>query len=115
MQVPLQWQEPVQRALHDSILNSLQGTAVKLLELLDQQDYSTAYYDPAGDVANVKNMNDTRRPTLTLKHLNRLKRIRALRKLEDLKRQDLLGIMYSIPDESAMGGGLGGLGGPGGF
>jgi hypothetical protein len=85
---------------------------MKLLEFLDQQDYKTAYYDPAADEVNVRNINDTRKPVLTLKHLNRLKRIRALRKLEDLKRQDLLGVMYGIPDEPDMGGGLGG---PGGF
>ena len=64
---------------------------MKLLELLDQQDYQTAYYDPSTDVANVKNMNDVRKPVLSLKHLNRLKRIRALRKLEDLKREEFLG------------------------
>lgn len=86
---------------------------MQLLELLDQQDYQTAYYDPATDEANVHNIGDTRKPTLSLRHLNRLKRIRALRKLENLKRQDLLGIMYGIPDEGAdMGGGMGG---PGGF
>ncbi len=88
---------------------------MKLLELLDQQDYQTAYYDPSQDVVNAKNMNDTRKPILTLKHLNRLKRIRALKKLEDLKRQDLLGIMYGLPAEDAAGGLGGGLGSPGGF
>jgi hypothetical protein len=86
---------------------------VNLFELLDQQDYQTAYYDPAADEASVRNINDTRKPVLSLKHLNRLKRIRALRKLENLKRQDLLGIMYGIPDEAA--GDMGGMGGPAGF
>lgn len=84
---------------------------MKLLEVLDQQDYDTAYYDPSEDEANVHNINDTRKPVLTLKHLNRLKRLRALRDLEGLKRTDLLGIMYASPDEEAMAGGLG----PGGF
>jgi hypothetical protein len=88
---------------------------MKLLEMLDQEDYQTAYYDPSTDEANVVTMNQTRRPVLSLRHLNRLKRIRALRKLENLKRQDLLGIMYGIPDEpDPMGGG--GMGGaPVGF
>jgi hypothetical protein len=89
---------------------------VKLLELLDDQDYKTAYYDPSKDEANIHNIGDQRKPVLTLKHLNRLKRIRALRKLENLKREDLLVIMYGIPDEGADGGmGGGGLGAPGGF
>jgi hypothetical protein len=82
---------------------------MRLLELLDQQDLQTAYYDPATDESNVRNINDQRKPKLSLRMLNRLKRIRALRKLENLKRQDLLGIMYGIPDEGAdMGGGMGG-------
>lgn len=92
---------------------------MKLLELLDQRSVETGYYDPAADEANVRHMNDTRKPILTLKHLNRLNKIRTLRRLEDLKRTDLLGIMYAGPDEDAMGGGMGGMGGgmggPGGF
>ncbi len=85
---------------------------MRLLEFLDQQDLSSAYYDPNADEAHVKTINDTRKPKLTLKHLNRLKRIRALRKIEDLKRAGLLSVMYAIPDEGGMGGG-GGFGGPG--
>lgn len=88
---------------------------MKLLELLDTQAYQTAYYDPNEDEANAVHMNDTRKPKLTLKHLNRLKRLRALRKLENLKRQDLLVVMYAAPDENAGGGLGGGLGGAPGF
>lgn len=83
---------------------------MKLLELLDQQDYQTGYYDPSQDTANIANVNDTRKRVLTFRHLNRLKRLRALRNLENLKRGDLLGVMYGIPDE-AQGMGMG----PGGF
>lgn len=82
---------------------------MKLLELLDTQDYQTAYYDPAEDEANARHINDTRKPKLTLKHLNRLKKIRQLRKLELLKRQDQFTIQYGVPDDpSGLGGGLGG-------
>lgn len=84
---------------------------MKLLELLDQNDYMTARYDPSEDEANVRSIGDSRKNLLTLKHLNRLKRLRALRGLEDLKRTDLLGIMYGIPDEAE----AGGMGAPGGF
>jgi hypothetical protein len=76
---------------------------MKLLEFLDQEDYATAYYDPSQDEANIRVPNDTRKPKLFLRHLNRLKRIRALNKLEGLKREDLLGVMYAAPDEAAMG------------
>jgi hypothetical protein len=76
---------------------------VKLIEFLDQQDINTALYDPSADQVGVRTPSDTRRQRLSLKHLNRLKKIRALRKLENLKREDLLGIMYGAPDEAAGG------------
>lgn len=79
-----------------------------LFEFVDQQDIDTALYDPSEDEVGVRVPNDQRKPTLTLKHLNRLKRVRALHKLENLKREDLLGVMYGIPEEEP---GLGGMGG----
>jgi hypothetical protein len=85
---------------------------MKLLEVLDQQDYETAQYDPNSDELNVATMNSTRKNFLSLKHLNRLKRLRALRGLETLKRGDLLGIMYGIQDTEEPGMGMGT---PGGF
>lgn len=77
---------------------------MKLTEFLDQKDIETAIYDPSQDQVGVRNPGQTRRARLTLKHLNRLKKVRALRKLENLKREDLLGIMYSPPEEA--GGGM---------
>jgi hypothetical protein len=83
---------------------------MKLTEFLDQQDIDTAIYDPGQDEVGVRTPSDQRKPKLSLRHLNRLKKVRALRKLENLKREDLLGIMYAAPDEAA-----GGLGAPPGF
>lgn len=77
---------------------------MRLLEFLDQQDYATAYYDPSQDEVNRRVPNDTRKPRLFLRHLNRLKRVRALDKLEGLKREDLLDVMYAAPEEPPMGG-----------
>lgn len=82
---------------------------MKLYEF-DQSD--SPYYDPNEDKINVRKVSDVRKPVLTLKQLNKLRRMRAYEKLETLKRNDLLGIIYGIPDESA---GMGGMGGPGGF
>lgn len=80
---------------------------MKLIEFLDQQDLSTAYYDPSQDEVNNRVRNDTRKPALTLKHLNRLNKIRELERLKAIQREDLFGVMYALPDEMA-GGGLGG-------
>jgi hypothetical protein len=85
---------------------------MRLLEFIDQQDLETALYDPSQDEVSNRVPNDTRKPVITLRHLNRLKRIRALNKLEGLKREDLLGVMYAPPEEP---GDMGGMGGPPGF
>jgi len=83
---------------------------MRLYELLienDQQlpdDIATGYYDPSEDKINARKPNDTRKKPLFLKQLNRLKRMRALKKHEDLKRQDLLGILYSPIEEVPPGG-----------
>jgi hypothetical protein len=84
---------------------------VKINEFIEQEDINTAIYDPSQDEVGVRNLGQTRRPTLSLRSLNRLKKIRALRKLENLKREDLLGIMYAAPDDAA----AGGMGAPPGF
>ncbi len=72
----------------------------------DQRDVETGYYDPSKDDMQKRNLDDTRKPLLTLAILNRLKRMRALKKLEALKRQDLLSVMYAAPEADA-GGGMG--------
>lgn len=81
---------------------------MRLNEFLEQNDLETGYYDPAEDKVNKRELNDTRKPILTLKHLNRLKKMRALRMLEKLKREDLLAIMYGAPADDS--GGMGGMG-----
>jgi hypothetical protein len=86
----------------------------------DRDQLENAYYDPALDKSKQRNLGQTRKPRLFLFHLNRLKRLRAFKKLDALKHQDLLGIMYAAPEEGdammgggGLGGGLGGdLGGP---
>ena len=72
---------------------------------LDRNDLQTGYYDPADDKMNVRQPTDTRKSKLCLRDINRLKRMRAMQRLANLKRQDLLGIMYSTPEEPAGGGG----------
>lgn len=76
---------------------------MKLFEL-EQSEVSTGYYDPNADDMSQRKMSDTRKPLLTLRKINRLKKMRALRQLDDLKRQDLLAVMYAVPEEPAGGG-----------
>lgn len=60
------------------------------------QDDSQSFYDPNQDSLGAPNMGDTRKPKLTLKMVNRLKKIRSTKNLEMSKKQDLLGIMYGL-------------------
>jgi hypothetical protein len=51
-------------------------------------------YDPDSDELGAADIMDTRKDRLTLRDLNRLKKLRAFRKLEMLKRQDTLAAIY---------------------
>ena len=55
-------------------------------------------YDPAMDTLSMRRLSDTRKPRITLWHLNRLKKIRAIRRLEKLKKEDFVQMMYGDPD-----------------
>lgn len=54
-------------------------------------------YDANQDQVEKTHFGDTRKPKITLKMLNRLKMIRAAKKVEILQKQNLLGIMYGAP------------------
>ena len=69
--------------------------------LIELEDRDIGYYDPAEDDLSRAFVHDSHKPKLTLRHLNRLKKIRATRKLDNLKKQDLLDVMYSVPEEEA--------------
>jgi len=76
-----------------------------------QEEYSMqaeeiGYTDPAQDKFTQRKMSDSRKPKITLAHLNRLKKMRAAKDLETLMRQDLMQLMYSAPTEEAGGMGL---------
>lgn len=54
----------------------------------------TGRYDPAEDEFSHQNIDDTRKPKLTLRMINRLKKIRATKDLEMAKKDQFLGVMY---------------------
>lgn len=84
-----------------------------LREFLDRQqaaEIGGAHYDLAADRLNTRHVSDTRKPKLTLRHLNRLRQLRALQRLETMKRADLLGVMYAPAEPEPGGPGGGGMG-----
>jgi len=65
-----------------------------VMELNDFDNNAPTMYDPDADVLGTADLMDTRKDKLTLRDLNKLKKLRAFRKLEMLKRQDSLAIIY---------------------
>jgi hypothetical protein len=63
-------------------------------------EIDATYYNPEDDKFTQARLSDTRRPKLTLAHLNKLKKMRAARELENLLRQDTLQLMYGAPEEN---------------
>ncbi len=56
--------------------------------------------NPSKDTHTQRFSNDTRKPKLTLATLNKLKKIRANRKLNLMARRQIMQSMYGIPEES---------------
>lgn len=57
-------------------------------------DDENSQYDPSSDALGSPDLDAPRKPTLTLRMINRLKKIRSTKNLEMTKKQGLLGIMY---------------------
>ena len=68
------------------------------------EEIEAGYQDPNNDQITKFHFKNTRRPTLTLRHLNQLKKMRAAKDLENLMRADTLDIMYANPSGEEGGG-----------
>ena len=66
------------------------------------------FYDPADDELGQAHMDDTRRPRLTMLHIQKLRKSRDAEKYEKAQHQNFLPDMYSQPAEASSGG-AGGL------
>lgn len=55
------------------------------------------YYQVEDDDFSKANIEDTRRPRLTLRHLNRLKKVREMKRLESGKRSRAIPSIYNTP------------------
>lgn len=85
-----------------------------LFEEEEQQEEKNPSEENPLNRYDVKNDNskatdgDTRKPTLTLRAINKLKKIRAAKELEMAQKKELLGVMYGQPAGDD-GGDMGGL------
>ena len=57
------------------------------------------FYDPADDTLGQAKLDDTRRPRLTLHHLQKLRRSRDSEKYEKIQHLNFLPDMYSTAEE----------------
>lgn len=66
----------------------------------EETPVNDARYEPENDEFNRQELGNTRKPKLTLRMVNRLKKIRATKAVEMAKKDELLGVMYGIKPES---------------
>lgn len=71
-------------------------------------DLDPQFSNPANDLIQQRQKHNSRKPTITLKSLNKLKKMRAAKDLENLMRNDFMQIIYGAPAEEGAGD-LGGL------
>lgn len=65
---------------------------------LYEREINVGFYDVEQDKKKPIR-TDTRKPKLTLRNINRLKKIRATKEIEMAQKKDLLGVMYGLPEE----------------
>lgn len=65
--------------------------------LLEVTEDDIGVYRPEEDSITQRGLDDTRKPKVTLRDIRKLKRIRATRKVEQLKRESLYGVIYGAP------------------
>lgn len=64
-----------------------------------QAELLNEYYDASEDNSIKANLSDTRRPRLTLRHLNKLKKVREMKRLESGKRARNIPKIYNVPQQ----------------
>ncbi len=63
------------------------------------KDLLVEFYNPADDAAGIRHFSDTRRPRLTMVHLQKLRKSKDASRYEDAKKVEFLPTMYNIqPD-----------------
>lgn len=71
---------------------------------LDDKELTRYHLENQNGTLYYKDINHTRVPRLTLKHLNKLKKIQAVKDFELIKRQSIVQTMYAPKEEEGGGG-----------
>lgn len=70
-----------------------------LEDLAGDLSNTSTRYDPENDKVNKFNIMDSRKNKLTLRDINKLKKMRTVRKIENMNRKKILGAMYITPTD----------------
>jgi hypothetical protein len=60
------------------------------------------FYSPEGDGWQRRDEGDTRKPKLTLEQLNKLRKVREIKKAEQIEHDKFVRTMYSQPAQAAV-------------
>lgn len=71
----------------------------EIFYLTEKMDLDTIRYQPELDRGSIQRPSQKRKPVITLRHINKLKRMKAAQRAEHEKRQKLVQIMYATPAE----------------
>jgi len=58
------------------------------------------FYNPENDAWQRKEIGDTRKPKLTLEQLNKLRKVREIKKAEQIEHDKFVRMMYAQPAQS---------------
>jgi hypothetical protein len=61
----------------------------------------TEFYNPEDDAWQRRNHGDTRKPKLTLEQLNKLRKVREIKRAEEIEHNKFVRVMYATPTQEA--------------
>ncbi len=59
------------------------------------------FYSPENDSWQRQNKGDTRKPKLTLEQLNKLRKVREIKRAEEIEHNKFVRVMYAAPVQEA--------------
>ena len=64
------------------------------------------FYNPEFDEFQKADAEKRRKPKLTLEQINKLRKVRTIKRAEDLEHKKFVNVMYNAPTDAGAGGGL---------
>ena len=61
------------------------------------------FYNPENDEFASRQMDDTRKPMVTLEQLNKLRKVREIKRAEEIEHNKFVRVMYAVPQQSDTG------------